>query len=346
MYQLDAPYYFYFLGIIPILVIFYLLVALWKKKTQKRFGSAFLLNYLSPNRSTFKQFLKFAILCLGITFLIIGLINPKIGSELKTIKREGADIVFLVDISKSMLAEDIAPNRLEKTKHLISNITDQLIGDRIGIIIYAAKSIPLLPITTDFSSAKMFLQGIDTKLLSSQGTSIDAAIDLAGTFFDDEEQPNRIIFLMSDGEDHSENAKMAARRAAALGIKIFTIGVGTEKGAPIPIKNKGVVERYKKDSKGEVVITKRNSDILTDIAKASGGSYQDGNQTKEVLDFTSDLLKKINRKEFESKSFASYKDQFQIFLLIAFCLFFIDVFILETKTKWIEKLNIFNEKKI
>jgi len=345
MYQLDAPYYFYLLGFVPILIVFYIFVLLWKKNMQKRFGSVSLLNYLSPNRSVFKQSLKFITLCLGIVFLIFGLVNPKLGTELKTIKREGADIVFLVDVSKSMLAEDIAPNRLEKTKHLISTIIDQLVGDRVGIIIYAATAVPLLPITTDYSSAKMFLQGIDTKLLSSQGTSINTAIDLAGRFFDDEEQPNRVIFLISDGEDHSENAKAAARRATALGIKIFTIGVGTEKGAPIPIKNKGIVENYKKDRKGEVVITKRNAEILAEIAKASGGSYQDGNQTKEVLDFTVDLLKKINRKEFEAKSFASYKDRFQVFILIALILFFMDVFILETKTKWIKRLNIFNEKK-
>ena len=179
--------------------------------------------------------------------------------------------------------------------------------------------------------------------MSSQGTALDNAIDLAGTFFDDQDQTNRVIFLISDGEDHSEEAAQAAARAAELGIKIFTFGVGTENGAPIPLKQNGVTESYKKDFEGEVVITKRNSEILSTIAEATEGYYQDGNDTQQVLDFVSEQLKAMDKKEFEAKKFVSYKDRFQPILMGALLFLLMDLFLFETKTKWVEKLNLFNE---
>ena len=269
--------------------------------------------------------------------------NPKIGTQLETVRREGVDIVFAIDVSKSMLAEDIAPNRIEKSKRLVSAILNQLASDRVGIIAYAAQAVPQLPITTDYSAAKMFLQSLNTEMLSSQGTALDSAIDLSGTFFDDEDQTNRVIFLISDGEDHSEDASNAAARAADLGIKIFTFGVGTNKGAPIPLKRNGVIESYKKDFEGEVVITKRNQKVLEDIANSTKGAYQDGNDTGLVLEFVSNQLKAMDKKEFEAKKFVSYKDRFQPFLIAALIFLLIDLFLFDTKTKWIQKMNLFNE---
>jgi Ca-activated chloride channel family protein len=181
-------------------------------------------------------------------------------------------------------------------------------------------------------------------MLSSQGTALDAALDLSGTFFDDEDQTNRVVFLISDGEDHSEEGESAAKRASALGIRIFTFGVGTEQGAPIPIKKNGIIESYKKNLEGETVITKRNEEILKLIAEVSGGEYIDGNETQEVLEFVSDKLKSMDKKEFEAKKFVSYKDQFQAFLLAGFLLLLIEIFLFETKTKWVQNLNLFNEK--
>ena len=242
-----------------------------------------------------------------------------------------------------MLAEDIAPNRIEKSKRLVSAILNQLASDRVGIIAYAAQAVPQLPITTDDSAAKMFLQSLNTEMLSSQGTALDSAIDLSGTFFDDEDQTNRVIFLISDGEDHSEDASNAAARAADLGIKIFTFGVGTNKGAPIPLKRNGVIESYKKDFEGEVVITKRNQKVLEDIANTTKGAYQDGNDTGLVLEFVSNQLKAMDKKEFEAKKFISYKDRFQPFLIAALIFLLIDLFLFDTKTKWIQKMNLFNE---
>ena len=344
MYQLDAPFYFYGLGILPILWVAYFLVMGWKRRAQNRFAHSNLMEKLSPYRSKFKPALKLLMLSLGISFLILGLVNPKIGTQLETVKREGVDIVFAIDVSKSMLAEDIAPNRLEKSKRLVSAIINQLASDRIGIIAYAAQAIPQLPITTDYGAAKMFLQALNTNMLSSQGTALDAALDLSGTYFDDEDQTNRVVFLISDGEDHSEEGATAAQRAADMGIRIFTFGVGTDEGAPIPIKRNGVIDSYKKDMQGETVITKRNSIILQEIAQVAEGDYVDGNDTQAVVDFVAETLKNIDKKEFEAKKFVSYKDQFQAFLFAGFLLILLELFLFETKTKWVQRLNLFNEK--
>ncbi len=344
MYQLDAPFYLYGLGILPILWVAYFLVMGWKRRAQNRFAHVGLMEKLSPHRSKFKPAFKLLMLSLGISFLILGLVNPKIGTQLETVKREGVDIVFAIDVSKSMLAEDIAPNRLEKSKRLVSAIINQLASDRIGIISYAAQAIPQLPITTDYGAAKMFLQALNTNMLSSQGTALDAALDLSGTYFDDEDQTNRVVFLISDGEDHSEEGASAAQRAANMGIRIFTFGVGTDEGAPIPIKRNGVVESYKKDMKGETVITKRNPVILLEIAEAADGEYVDGNDTQVVVDFVAETLKNMDKKEFEAKKFVSYKDQFQAFLFAGFLLILLEMFLFETKTKWVQRLNLFNEK--
>ena len=238
MYQIDVFEYIYLLAVLPLLWISYGIFLRWKHKAQINFAQPELLQILSPNRSSFKPTLKIILLSFVLLFLVLGLMNPKIGTQLETVRREGVDIVFAIDVSKSMLAEDIAPNRIEKSKRLVSAILNQLASDRVGIIAYAAQAVPQLPITTDYSAAKMFLQSLNTEMLSSQGTALDSAIDLSGTFFNDEDQTNRVIFLISDGEDHSEDASNAAARAADLGIKIFTFGVGTNKGSPHSIKTK------------------------------------------------------------------------------------------------------------
>jgi len=282
---------------------------------------------------------------LGLAFLILGLVNPKIGTKLETVKREGVDIVFAVDVSKSMLAEDIAPNRLEKAKRLVSEIISQLASDRIGIIAYAGQAYPQLPITTDYGAAKMFLQNMNTEMLTSQGTAINEAIELATTFYDDDEQTNRVLFIISDGEDHSEGSTInAVDQATEVGIQIFTIGVGKTKGAPIPIKINGVVERLKKDRQGEVVITKLNEEVLQDIASEGEGIYIDGANTGDAVAQIKEILLQMDKTEFEAKQFAEYKDQFQWFLGAGLLFLFLDVFILDKKTKWLKKLNLFNEK--
>ncbi len=344
MVQLDEKLYLYLLGIIPIMVLLFLMVQVWKKSKQREFANSKLLKKLAPERSSFKATIKLITLLAGLSFLVLALVNPKIGTKLETVKREGVDIVFAVDVSKSMLAEDIAPNRLEKAKRLVSEIINQLASDRIGIIAYAGQAFPQLPITTDYGAAKMFLQSMNTEMLSSQGTAINSAIDLAATYYDDAEQTNRVLFIISDGEDHSEGSTAeAVERAVQNGIQIYTIGVGKAKGAPIPIKRNGVVESLKKNSEGEVVISRLNEPVLAQIANTGNGEYINGSYTEDAVSFIKEELAKMDKKEFEAKQFAEYKDQFQWFLAIAAFFLFLDIFILDRKTKWLKKLNLFNE---
>jgi Ca-activated chloride channel homolog len=341
--QLEEKIWFWLLLIIPVIVVFFVILQLWKRHAQNKFANKQLLKKLSPNTSLFKPVLKLIIICLVFASLIIALVNPKVGTKLETVKREGVDIVFAIDVSKSMLAEDIAPNRIEKAKQLVTQIINNLASDRVGIIAYAGKAFPQLPITTDYAAAKMFLQSMNTEMLSSQGTAIDEAIKLAKTYYDDEDQTNRVLIIISDGEDHNNIATTVAKEASEEGIKIFTIGVGSTKGGPIPIKRNGIVLNYKKDRNGETVITKLNEEILIKIAEEANGQYINGKSTSEVVETIGEILNKMDKKEFEAKQFAEFKDQFQWFLALAIIFLCIDVFLLERKTGWLHRLNLFNE---
>jgi len=325
-------------------VVIFLYNQYWKRKKQREFGDLDLIKKLSPEKSVFKPILKLVVLLLALVGLIFGLVNPKMGTKMETVKREGIDIVFAMDVSKSMLAEDVAPSRLEKSKQIVSQIINQLGSDRIGIVAYAGSAFPVLPITSDYGVAKMFLQGMNTDIVSSKGTSLDEAIKLSATYFDEKSKTSKLLIMISDGEDHSEGAEDAAEEAAKLGMKIITIGVGTEKGGAIPLRVNGVVESFKRDNNNEVVITKLNKEGLTTIAKATKGGYVDGNNTKQVLDYVKNALDNIQKTEFESTQMANFQSQFQWFLAFAFVLLFLDVFLLERKTKWVQKLNLFNEK--
>ena len=302
-----------------------------------------MLKRLSPNQSLFKSILKVVVLCLAFACLSLALVNPKIGTKLETVRSEGVDIVFAIDVSKSMLAEDIAPNRLQKSQQLVTQIINSLVSDRVGIIAYAGKAFPQLPITTDYASAKMFLQNMNTDMLSSQGTAISEAIQLSKTYYDNEEQSNRVLIIISDGEDHDGEALEIAEEAAEQGIRIFTVGVGDVKGGPIPIKRNGVVLNYKKDNQGETVITRLNETTLKDIAAEANGVYINGSNTAEVVNMIKEELNKMDKQEFESKQIADFKDQFQWFLAFGIFFLFIDIFFLERKTAWLKKLNLFNE---
>lgn len=342
--ELDEKKYLYLLFLLPILVLIFFYNLYWKRKKQREFGDLELIKKLSPEKSVFKPVLKLIIFLLALTCIIIALVNPKIGTKSETLKREGIDIVFAVDVSKSMLCEDIAPSRLEKSKQIVSQIVNQLGSDRIGIVAYAGSAFPVLPITTDYGVAKMFLQSMNPEMVSSVGTSLDDAIKLSTTYFDKKDKTKKLLIMISDGEDHSEGAENAAEDANNAGIKIITIGVGTEKGGPIPIRANGVVASFKRDNNNEVVITKLNPESLKTIAKATKGGYVKGNNTKEVLEYVKNAMENIEKTQFESEQFTDFNAQFQWFLGFGFFLLIIDIFMFEKKTKWIKKMNLFNEK--
>ncbi|MEN8885980.1 MAG: VWA domain-containing protein [Winogradskyella sp.] len=343
MFRLDEKIWFWTLLVIPVIILLFVLLQIWKRAAQRKFADSALLKRLSPNQSVFKSVLKVVVLCAAFACFSLALVNPKIGTKLETVRSQGVDIVFAVDVSKSMLAEDIKPNRLEKSQQLVREIINSLASDRIGIIAYAGTAFPQLPITTDYAAAKMFLGNMNTDMLSSQGTAIDEAIKLATTYYDDEDQTNRVLIIISDGEDHGSDAVDIAEEASEKGIKILTVGVGDVKGGPIPIKRNGVVLNYKKDKNGDTVITRLNETTLREIAEEANGIYINGSNTAEVVEAIKDVLNSMDKKEFESKQIADFKDQFQWFLALGILLLFIDIFFLERKTAWLKKLNLFNE---
>jgi len=345
MLVFEEEIYFWLFLVIPVVLLLFVFLLLWKRKARKSFASDELLQKLAPNKSNFKPILKVTLACMALACLVVALVNPKMGTTMETVKREGVDIVFAIDVYKSMDAEDIAPSRIEKSKQLVRQILNGLGSDRVGIIAYAGSAFPQLPITTDYAAAKMFLQALNTDMISSQGTAISDAIDLATTYYDDDNQTNRVLFIISDGEDHEGNVESIADEAAEQGIRIYTIGVGTEKGGPIPIKRNGVIQNYKKDQNGETVITKLNPATLQEIASEANGEYIEGNVTANVTETVQDLLQNIEKTEFEAKQFADYQSHFQWFLALCFIILFLDVFLLERSTAWIKKLNLFNETK-
>lgn len=344
MWGLDTPFYFYLLLLIPILIAVYLWNTVWKKKKIAEFGSGNYLKRLAPEASTTsKPLIKMILLAATVFALIIALVNPKFGTRIETVKRQGVDIVFAIDVSKSMLAEDIAPSRLGKTKQLASQIINNLASDRIGIVGYAGSAFPMLPITTDYSMAKMYIQDMHTDMVSSMGTALREAIEVGSNYFDDP-KTSKVMILISDGEDHGEGINEAIAMAEDKGIKIITIGVGTPEGGQIPIKLNGRTIDYKKDVDGSTVVTKLNDATLKEIAEKTGGVFMYGSKTDEVLQLVDQTLQKIEKTDFESQQIADFQSQFQWFVGLALLLLIIDSLVLERRTAWMKKINLFNEK--
>jgi Ca-activated chloride channel family protein len=343
VYILEEKIYFWLLCLIPVLIVLFIGLSYWRYRAQKKYAAKQMLDHLIPDRSWFKPILKLVTVCVGIAFLVLALVNLKAGEKTETVNREGVDIVFAVDVSKSMLAEDIAPNRLEKSQRLVTEIINNLASDRIGLIAYAGSAVPQLPITTDYGSAKMFLQSLNTELISSQGTAINEAIQLAESYYSDETEAAKILVIISDGEDHEGESVAVAEAAAEKGIRIFTIGVGTEKGTTIPIKRNGIVREFKKDRDGKTVITKLNAETLIEISEAGNGAYIDGTVTATVIEELKAELAGIDKVAFESQQYADFESQFQWFLGFGLFFLFLDILYLEKKTNWLKKLNLFNE---
>jgi Ca-activated chloride channel family protein len=328
---LEENSYLYFLFLLPVLILLFLWMQNWKKKAISTFGDAQLVEKLAPKKSFLKEVIKTILFLTSIFLIIIGLSNPKMGTKTETLKTKGIEILFAIDVSKSMLAEDVAPNRLEKSKQIASQIINKLQGDRIGIIAYSGGAFPVLPITNDYGIAKMYLQTMSPSLISEQGTSIDQAIDLAEKSFTKKSRAHKLLIIISDGEDHSNDAESAAQNAAKTGIKIITVGVGTEKGNPIPLKENGVTQSLQRDKDGNVVITKRNSIVLKSIANATNENYIDGNNTKNVVEFIENRINSYQKTENNATIVASMPSQFQWFLGLGLLLLFVDVFIVERK---------------
>lgn len=344
MIRFEHIEYLYLLLGLPVFVGIFMFSMHLRNKALKQLGDRKVLRRLIPDAAKEKVIFKFILMMLAYVFLVIGIANPQTGSKLEKIEREGIDIIVALDISNSMLAQDIKPDRLTRAKQALYKLIDKLQGDRIGIIIFAGKAYTQLPITTDYAAAKMFVSTISTKDIPSQGTAIGEAIELGIESFEPEDQSKAII-IITDGENHEDNAIDAAKAASELGIYVYTIGMGLPDGSPIPVINSyGQETGFKKDREGNTVITRLNEVMLQQIAAAGNGDYVRANNTQAGL---SKIFKKINaleKSEIETRMFTDYEDQFQYFLGFALLLIFIEFFIFDRKTKWARNIKLFERK--
>ena len=340
MFKFGNPYYLYVLLLIPILVILFLLTVYLKRKSLKRFGDSSLVKVLMPDVSVARPVIKFVFILIALASVILALARPQFGSKLEKVKREGIEIIIALDVSNSMLANDIKPNRLEASKRAISKLIERLKNDKIGLIVFAGDAYVQLPVTTDFGAAKMFLSTINTNFIAKQGTAIGAAIKLAMESFSQEKNKSRALIIISDGENHEDDPISAAQEAAKENIVIHTIGMGLPQGAPIPVREE-VSSDYKKDNEGNVVITRLNDVALQQIATTANGIYVRASNSTTGLEKVFDEINKMNKELIESKAYSDYDDRFQYLAALALLFLLLDFIILERKNRILNKINLF-----
>lgn len=340
MLRFDAPIYLWLLLIIPVLVMVRMFVNHRQKRRLKKFGDLQLLKALMPNVSRFRPVVKFGLLLGALAVLIFMLARPQMGTRISHEKRNGIEAIICMDISNSMKAEDVAPSRLDKSKMLVENLTEHFTNDKLGLVVFAGDAFVQLPITSDYVSAKMFLQNIDPSLISTQGTDIAKAISLGMRSFTQQEKIGRAIIIITDGEDHEGGAMEAAREARKRGINVFILGVGGTKGAPIPTGDGG----YMADATGQTVMTALNEQMCREVAKAGSGTYIHVDNTSDAQKQLNDELTKLQKGETNSVIYSEYDEQFQAFGILAILLLIAEICVLEARNPLLKNVRLFKKK--
>ena len=327
---------------IPVFIIGYILYTRRKRRQLAEFGDPELVSELMPDASKARPVVKFSLLMVALALLIMAAARPQYGQKEKTVKRQGIEVMIALDISNSMMAEDVAPNRLDRAKQMLSKMIDHMVDDKVGLVVFAGEAYTQLPNTCDYVSAKMFLNTITPALIPTQGTAIGAALETSiRSFGSQESDAGRAIVLITDGENHEDDAIAAAKHARELGIQVFVVGIGKPEGSPIPIAG---TNNYIKDRSGQVVVSRLNEDMCQQIAQAGNGIYVRCDNTNTAMRALQQELDRIATAELETKVYADYNEQYQSFVLIALLLLVIDFFILERKNHRLAKMDIFNEK--
>jgi Ca-activated chloride channel family protein len=333
----------YFLIAIPVLLVLLVFVVYRKRKDLNRFGDREIIAQLMPEASSGRPVIKYVIQILAVIALIIGIARPQFGSKLREVKREGVEIIIALDVSNSMLAEDIQPNRLERAKQAIAKLVDQMVNDKIGLIVFAGNAYIQMPITTDYVSAKMFLSTISPEIVPVQGTAIGSAIELGTKSFTPMAESSKALIVITDGENHEDDAVQAAQLAAEKGIKVHTIGIGLPEGAPIPVTNPSGQKTYLKDRDGNIVVSKLNERMLQQIAAAGNGVYIRSTDTRLGLNTVFDEINKMEKQEMDVRIYSDYDERFQYAFGLALILLLADLFILERKNRWLSKIKLFEK---
>lgn len=341
MFRFANTEYLYLLFLVPVLLLIFRLGRGLTRRRLKQFGDPDILRDLMPDLSYSRPIVKFLLYITAIVFLILAVSRPQFGSKLQEVKRKGIEIVIALDVSNSMLAQDIQPNRLEKAKQSISKLVERLINDRIGLIVFAGQAYTQIPITNDYASAKMFLSSISTGIVPVQGTAIGSAIQLAIKSFTQQEDMSRVLIIITDGENHEDDAIAIAGEAASNGIRIYTIGVGLDKGSPVPLSSGSGQQDFLKDKDGNVVISKLNEQMLQQIAAEGGGKYIRANNTRLGLNALFEDINQLEKKEIEAKVYSEYQDMFQYPAALALLLIIIEYLILDRKNRRLKHIRLF-----
>ncbi len=345
MFRLAHSEYLWMLLLVPVVFILYWAYTRWRKDRLNALADAHLLETIFPDISKRKHIIHFILLSLSMTCFVIALSGPQLGSKLEEAKREGVDLMICLDVSNSMLAEDLVPNRLNRAKRAMEKLVDRLKTDRIGMVVFAGKAFVQLPITTDYAAAKLFIKTTNTSTVGVQGTAIGNAIELATESFDLESPTGKAIIIITDGENHEDNAIEAANTAQEIGIVVHTIGMGSEKGSPIPLYRGKKQIGFKRDPSGNTVVTKLNEDMLAEIADAGNGKFVRATNADAGLDYLFDEIEKMEKAEFGSKIFTDYEDRFRIPLALGFFFLLLDILIGNNKSKWVRSWGIFSVKR-
>ena len=340
MFRFEEPIYLYLLAIIPLLAVVKWMLDRQQKKRLRRFGDPQLLKQLMPDVSKWRPTAKFWLLQAALTLLIVMLARPQMGTRVSNEKRTGIETIIAMDISNSMLAEDVAPSRLDRTKMMVENLVDNFTDDKIGLIVFAGEAFVQLPITSDYVSAKMFLSDITPSLIVSQGTDIATAINMAVNSFTQQQGVGKAIIVVTDGEDHEGGAEEAAKAARKKGMRVYVLGVGSPDGSPIPLGN----GEYMKDKTGNTVMTKLNEDMCRTIAQAGGGAYIHVNNNSNAQQQLDNELAKLSKKEMQSTVYSDYDEQYQAFGVIVLILLIIEICLLERKNPLAKRINIFGRR--
>ena len=340
MLRFEDPIYLWMLLIIPILVLVRFIVWQKRKRNLRKFGDPSLLKEMMPDVSKYRPTIKFCLLLSAITILIFMIARPQVGSKISHEKREGIEVLIALDISNSMLAQDVIPSRLEKSKLLIEDLVDHFTNDKVGLVVFAGDAFVQLPITNDYVSAKMFLQNINPSLITTQGTDLARAISLSQSCFTHREHIGRAIIVITDGEDHEGGALDAAREAYKKGINVFILGVGTSKGAPIPDGNGG----YLKDNSGQTVLSALNEQMCQQVAKAGNGVYIHVDNTSDAQEKINKELSKLQSGISDTVVYSEYNEQFQIFGIILLLLLIVETILLESRNPLFKQINLFRDK--
>jgi len=339
-FRFENTVFLWALLLIPLLAVIYWFGQYQSRKKLHRWGDEHLLASLMPLASNPKKNWKFTIFLVALGAVIFGLARPQFGSKLTETKRKGVELMIGLDVSNSMLAEDIQPSRLESAKRAISKLVDELENDKIGLIVFAGEAYIQLPMTTDFGAAKLFLSSVNTEIVPRQGTSIGAAIELASRSFTPEADKSKAIVIITDGENHEEGAIEAAKAAVEKDIVVHTIGMGLAKGAPIPVLTQYGQKDYRKDHEGNVIVSKLDENLLRDVATAGNGIYIRANNSNAGLKTLFDEINKMEKQDIEARVYSEYEEQFQYLIALAIFLLVLELFILERKNRWLRRMRI------